>query len=49
MSVTAQAVADIAKERPTKVVLENKEVTSRYFGTVVVITEVKLNSKKTLG
>ena len=49
MSVTAQAVADIAKEGPTKAVLEKKEVTSKYFGTVVVITEVKLNLKKTLG
>ena len=48
ISVTAQAVVDIVKERPTKAVLEKKEVTSRYFGTIVVITEVKLNSKKTL-
>ena len=49
MSVTALAVVDIAKERPTKAVLKKKEVNSRYFGTFVVITEVKLNSKKTLG
>ena len=49
MSVTAQAVVDIAKEGPTKAVLEKTKVTSRYFGTVVVIAEVKLNLKKTLG
>ena len=46
VSVTAQALADTVKERATRV-LEKKEVSSIYFGTVVTITGVKLNSKNT--
>ena len=45
VTVTAQAVADIVKEDKLKHgVLDKKEVTSRYFGIVVVITGMKLNS-----
>ena len=49
VSVTTSAVADIVKQRPTKTCcpVEKKEVISRYFGTAVIVTEVKLNSKNT--
>ena len=49
-SVTAQAVAVIVKERLTKVQDPRKERSHlRIFGTVVIITVVKLNSKNTRG
>ena len=48
MSVMTQGVTDIVKEEQLKHgVLEKKEVTSKYFGTVVIVTGVKLNSNNT--
>ena len=45
MSVPAQAVADIIKEQPAWVDLRKEKNYLKIFGTVVIITGLKLNSK----